>query len=141
MIAPCDPVVLISRCLLGDACRWHGRAVQASKTALRWILEHPEYHVIPICPEELGGLPTPRPPVKRVRGRVYETCAEKAMRPDVTGKDVTVAFQKGADISLSIAKRQLASVAILCKWSPSCDIGGWTGRVLKKAGLEIINTF
>jgi len=133
--------VLISACLLGENCRWHGRKVYPSSFVRKYLATHPEVEVIPVCPEELGGLPTPRPPVKRRRGRVFETCADKAKRPQVTGKDVTAAFVAGAEATLAIAQKQGCRFAILCQWSPSCDLNGITGRLLSQNGIRIKNTF
>ena len=89
--------VLVSACLLGHPCRWHGRAVPMSKYVLRYRQEHPGVEFVPVCPEQLGGLPTPRPAVKWVKGRIFQTCPEKERRHAVTGKEVTAAFQAGAD--------------------------------------------
>jgi uncharacterized protein YbbK (DUF523 family) len=133
--------VLVSRCLLGDACRWHGRPVRPSSFVRRWAKAHPTTTLVPVCPEELGGLPTPRPPVKRRRGRVFETCAEKANRKHVTGREVTEAFELGARITLEIGRAAGCRLAILCRWSPSCDPTGITGRLLREEGFEVIPTF
>jgi len=89
----------------------------------------------------LGGLPVPRPAVKRFRGKVFETCADKANRKNVTGKDVTEYFLRGAKETLAIAQNNNVNLAILCKWSPSCDIGGITGKLLRINNIEIINSW
>ena len=72
--------VLVSACLLGHPCRWHGRAVPMSKYVLRYRQEHPGVEFVPVCPEQLGGLPTPRPAVKWVKGRIFETCPADVWR-------------------------------------------------------------
>ena len=82
--------MLVSACLLGVSCRWHAKKIAPSKAVERFLENHPGVKVIPICPEELGGLPTPRPPVKTVRGRVFETVPDKELRASVTGKDVII---------------------------------------------------
>ncbi len=133
--------VLVSACLLGTPCRWHGRAVRPSSTVQKFIRDNPKVEIVPVCPEELGGLPTPRPPVKSRKGRIYETCADKAKRNDVTGKEVTVAFQAGAEATLAIAKKMRCKLAILCRNSPSCARTGVAGKLLGENGIEIINTF
>ncbi len=129
--------ILVSACLLGEVCRWHGKQ-SYSKAAAKLAAGK---KIIPICPEMLGGLPVPRPPVKRKNGRVHETCPEKALRREVTGIDVTEQFTTGAELALKIAKDNGAKQAILCKWSPSCDISGVTGKLLHKNGVEVINTW
>ena len=58
--------ILISACLLGARCRYDG----ASKPQ-PWISALAERHtLVPVCPEQLGGLPTPRPPAERRGDRV-----------------------------------------------------------------------
>lgn len=107
----------------------------------RFIREHPDAVLVPVCPEILGGRGVPRAPVKRRRGHVYETCEDKERRPEVTGADVTIAFEMGARRTLNIARLHLCNLAILCKWSPSCDVTGITGKLLAADGIKIINTF
>jgi uncharacterized protein YbbK (DUF523 family) len=133
--------VMISRCLLGEPCRWHGKPVRPSSWVKKFLSEHPGAEIVPVCPEELGGLPTPRPPVKRRKGRVYETCADKQNRNNVTGNDVTAAFEEGARRTADIAIENECQLCILCKWSPSCDRTGITGKALLAAGREVINTW
>ena len=132
--------VLISSCLLGVPCRWHGRAVKPSKF-VRNIIENEKVELYPVCPELLGGLLVPRKPVKRKNGKVWETCADKENRKNVTGKDVTASFEKGSTETLKIALENEIKKAILCKWSPSCDKNGFTGRVLIENEIEVINTW
>ncbi len=133
--------ILVSACLLGRPCRWHGRIVPRSSYIKKFMRDNPEIKLIPVCPEELGGLPTPRSPVKRRGRRVYETCPEKENRRYVTGEEVTDAFTDGAKKTLRLARKNKVLRAILCKWSPSCDREGITGRLLAENGIKIINTF
>ena len=133
--------ILVSACLLGTPCRWHGRAARPSWAVRKYLTEHPDVKVVPMCPEQLGGLPTPRPPVKVRSGRVYETCADKERRDDVTGADVTAAFIAGAQATLAIARKHGCTFAILCKSSPSCARTGFAGRLLAENGVEVVNTF
>ena len=133
--------VLVSACLLGKPCRWHGRAVRPSGYVKKFLAEHPDVEIVPVCPEELGGLPTPRPPVKVRKGRAYETCEEKAKRDEVTGRDVTDNFQAGAEATMAIARKHGCRLAILFRTSPSCSKSGFAGRLLAQNGIEIISTF
>ena len=74
--------ILISACLLGARCRYDG----VSKLQ-PWISDLAERHIlVPVCPEQLGGLPTPRPPAER-RG-------DRVMTRD--GGDVTAQYRRGA---------------------------------------------
>lgn len=136
--------IIVSKCLLGFPCRWHGKAVSKSSFVKKFEKENPNIELIAVCPEELGGLPTPRPPVKRYprgSGHVVETAPEKENRKYVTGKDVTEFFVAGAEKTLEIAKKEKIKTAILTKWSPSCDKTGITGKLLLKNKIDIINTF
>ena len=54
--------ILISACLLGVACRYDGRTKPLSKEIIEYLKT--QYHLIPVCPEIMGGLPTPRLPAE-----------------------------------------------------------------------------
>jgi len=133
--------VLVSACLAGENVRWHGRKVPYSSCLRKFLKENPDVQLIPVCPEQLGGLPTPRPPVKSRNGRIYETCEDKARRDEVTGDDVTDAFVAGAQATLAIAKHYCCTRAILLKTSPSCARTGITGKLLLENGIEVISVF
>lgn len=137
---PTGERVLVSACLLGEPCRWHGRKVPSSAFVRAFFREHPDCVMVPVCPEQLGGLATPRPPVKRRQGRVYETCADKQQRPHVTGREVTAEFYHGAQRTLAIAEEHGCRRAILLRFSPSCDKTGITGSLLARHGIEVTNT-
>ena len=101
--------VLISGCLLGLCCRYDGKSKPAEKAAA--LSE--KYYLIPVCPEQLGGLPTPRVPSER-RG-------ERVVTRD--GRDVTENYRLGARRALAIAQREGVSAAVLKERSPSCGRG------------------
>jgi len=100
---------LVSACLLGMACRYDGKI---QKVDLTEILKE-KYEIIPICPEILGGLPTPRIPCEIKNGRVI----------DKTGEDKTDAFEKGASEVLKLSKKLDCHIAFLKERSPSCGKG------------------
>lgn len=131
--------ILVSACLVGERVRWHGRKVTYSTFVRKFQEANPDVQLIPVCPEMLGGLSTPRPPVKRRGGRIYCTCEDKAHRDEVTGDDVTEAFVAGAQATLVIAKHYCCTQAILLKTSPSCSRTGITGKLLLENGIEVIN--
>ena len=86
--------------------------------------------VIPVCPEQLGGLPTPRTPSERV--------GEKVLAQD--GTDVTCAFARGAMEALRLARLTGARLALLKARSPSCGSGeiydgSFTGRTVPGNGV------
>lgn len=84
--------------------------------------------MIPICPEQLGGLSTPRLKVK---------INKKGQAINAKGEDVTKNFRSGADEVLKITKLFGVKKAILKRNSPSCGKDGITAQQLKKAGVEI----
>ena len=130
--------VVISRCLLGENCRYDGGANKIDK--LCDIQK--KCRLIPVCPEVLGGLDTPRLPSEIQGNRVVMK----------DGRDVTEEFLCGAQKALEIAKGNNCTVAILKAKSPSCgrDIiydGSFSGTltngdgvfaaVLKRDGLTV----
>ena len=133
--------VLVSSCLLGTPCRWHGKKLYLSSFVKRFMKENPDIKLISVCPEMLGGLPCPRPPIKRKNGRAFFTCEDKKYRKQVTGEEVTHFLVDGAEKTLAIAHENGTKKAILCNWSPSCDLKGFTGRLLSENGIEVINSW
>lgn len=101
--------VLISACLLGLKTRYDGRSKEYE--ALAGLME--KYNLIPVCPEVMGGLPTPRVPSERVGERVI-------MRD---GNDVTENYMRGATEVLKLARLYGADTAILTERSPACGSG------------------
>ena len=123
---PHGATVLVSACLLGVYCRYNGECLTNNK-----LLDLArQVTFIPVCPEQLGGLPTPREPVEWVKGR--------ALCP--SGLDVTAAFERGVTQVLRIAALTQARFAILQPRSPSCGIdkiydGSFSGRLIPGHGL------
>ena len=128
---------LISACLLGIRCNWSGddkykndRAIELSKVEA----------LIPVCPEQLGGLATPRVP-QEIQGGTGEYVLNgegKIVNKD--GKDVTRAFIIGAEETLKIAKQLNIREFIGKSKSPSCGCGqrydgSFSGRLLNGAGV------
>lgn len=138
--------VLVSSCLLGVACRYDGDHSLAEEITSKTR----QMHVIPICPEQLGGLPTPRPPSSIVNGDGEEVLRGRARVINDRGEDVTGAFLKGAHETLALAKLTGAKKALLKGKSPSCglrtpycetDTGygiGVTAALLLREGIEVV---
>lgn len=101
--------ILVSACLLGCPCRYDG-AAKADPRVLALMERHT---LIPVCPEQLGGLPTPRLPSERREGGVF----------DRGGKDVTVQYRQGAEEVLRLARLYGCTHAVLKERSPSCGSG------------------
>jgi uncharacterized protein YbbK (DUF523 family) len=119
--------ILVSACLLGVNCKYNGKNNEADK-----IKEHMKDHIfIPICPEQLGGLTTPRPPAEFV---------EEAKIKNNKGLDVTKEFAIGAEETLRIAELCNCKYAVLKERSPSCGSkqiydGSFQGKVKTGMGM------
>ena len=100
--------ILISTCLLGACCRYDG----ASKAHPLAALLAERHTLVPVCPEQLGGLPTPRPPAERRGGRVVTQSG-----------DVTEQYLRGAEETLKLCKLLGCEAAVLKERSPSCGRG------------------
>ena len=132
--------ILVSKCLLGYPCRYDGKSVPCVDI----IALKDKYNLIPVCPEELGGLPTPRIPAEVVGDRVIRR----------NGQDITAEYTMGAKIALTYALENGCKIAILKSKSPSCGKGtiydgsftgtlthgdGITVRLLESRGIQVIN--
>lgn len=130
--------LLVSACLLGCACRYDGGA-KPCRAALALAKKH---ELVPVCPEQLGGLPTPRPPAEIRRERVMNRL----------GQDVTDAYHKGAAEALKLCRILNCQGAVLKARSPSCGSGrvydgsfagtlvpgdGITAHLLKAEGIPV----
>lgn len=103
------PNLLISECLCGVCCRYDG-----DHNRIECLEELKNvYNLVPVCPEVLGGLLTPRPPAERVGNRVQTK----------NGTDVTEQFKRGATLALAIAIEKNCRCALLKAKSPSCGYG------------------
>jgi uncharacterized protein YbbK (DUF523 family) len=134
--APKTPA-LISACLLGIPCRWHGRR-PTKRTALLERLQR-NHVLVPICPEQLGGMPTPRTSetLCGATGADVLDGRAKLIAPE-TGADVTQFHIRGGEYVLEIARVVGAERAYLKGGSPSCDQDGVTGEILRRAGIKVI---
>lgn len=94
--------VLVSACLLGLATRYDGR--DCRREALIQTLEGERLLPVPICPEQLGGLPTPRPASEIAGGAGPDVLAGSARVVAEGGGDVTEAFRRGAQAALAVAR-------------------------------------
>ncbi len=119
---------LVSACLVGKNCRYDGKNCYCK--AVAEYVENNREQVILICPEELGGLSTPRIACEIKNNRVVSK----------DGVDTTKAFKAGANQVLSIVKEYDITRAIMKSKSPSCgyqQIYDWTfsGKLIKGNGL------
>lgn len=123
--------VVISKCLLGERCRYDGGARPShAVAALARALSERGGEVVGVCPEMDGGLGCPRPPAERVGGRVVTR----------EGEDVTEAYRLGADSALRRVRVAGAPLAVLKAKSPACGPtlvydGSFTGRLVRGRGV------
>ncbi|MBW2552961.1 MAG: DUF523 domain-containing protein [Deltaproteobacteria bacterium] len=120
-------MILISACLIGINCRFDG-----SNTINDAIIkEIKDEGFIPVCPEQLGGLSTPRPSASIQNGTGFDVIGSSSKVIDINGRDVTREFLKGAQEALKIAKLLRVQKAILKENSPSCGVN-FTSSNFKK---------
>lgn len=131
--------LLISACLMGIKCRYDG-----GRKPVNCLDELMEKHVlVPVCPEVLGGLPTPRTPSERIGNRVLMKDRQ----------NVTDHFRRGAEEALRIAQMSGCTCALLKERSPSCGSGtiydgtftgnlcpgdGVCAQLLKEHGIKVL---
>jgi len=130
--------ILVSACLLGCNCRYDGKnCFNSDVLALK-----AKHTLIPVCPEQMGGLTTPRSPCERIGSRVVMK----------TGEDVTEEYLRGAQEALRLAKTFNIKKAVLKANSPSCGKGtvydgsftgkkcpgdGVTSSLLQENGVQV----
>ncbi|WP_078554104.1 DUF523 domain-containing protein [Bacillus alkalicellulosilyticus] len=112
-------MIMISSCIAGLATRYDGK--DARVEAIEALVA--EGKAMLVCPEQLGGLPTPRLPAEIVGGDGYDVLDGRARVVNSAGEDVTKQFIAGAYQSLKIAQKIRATEAILKENSPSCGSG------------------
>ncbi|WP_308653197.1 DUF523 domain-containing protein [uncultured Anaerococcus sp.] len=120
--------IAVSACLLGENCKYNGGNNYSYE--LGKILE--KYDVIPICPEVMGGLHTPRTPAEVVNGVVLTK----------EGRSADAEFKKGAEIALDLVKKSRADFVVLQSRSPSCGVGviydgSFSGKLIEGNGIFV----
>ena len=130
--------ILVSACLLGCPCRYDGKS--KPNDGVLALMEH--HTLIPVCPEQMGGLATPRPPAERKGDGVFTE----------NDTDVTTQYRRGAEEALRLARLYGCTCAILKERSPSCGSGqiydgsfsrtliegdGVTAALLKQNGIAV----
>jgi len=131
-------MIIVSACLAGVNCNYRGKNSEDA-SIVKLVAEG---RAIMVCPEQLGGLTTPRTPAELRNGRVFTK----------EGADVTEAFLRGATEVLAICKKFNCQKAILKADSPSCGCGkiydgnfngtlidgdGVCAALLKEHGIEV----
>lgn len=145
--------ILVSACLIGWPVRYDGGAKTAHHPLLaQWA---DEGRLVPLCPETMAGMATPRPAAEIVPdASAVDVLEGRAAIRDATGGDHTQAFREGARIAVSTARVRAARFALLTDGSPSCGSqliadGSFSGRkrlgegvaarALRDAGVEVFS--
>ena len=143
-------MIIVSACLAGCRCRYDG----GQKTDPRIERLVARGLAIPVCPEQLGGLATPRSPCEIPNGAGADALLGQARVFSRDGEDVTENFLKGAHETLRICKMTGAKAAVLKAQSPSCGCGliydgtfsgkkregdGVTAALLRKNGIQVLS--
>ncbi|SHK23236.1 Uncharacterized conserved protein YbbK, DUF523 family [Hathewaya proteolytica DSM 3090] len=143
-------MVVVSACLCGVNCKYNGENNYNEKVAKLFR----EKKAVLICPEQMGGLSTPRLPCEISNSGGEEVLCHKAKVVNCKGEDCTEQFLKGAEEALNIAKAVGADSAILKSKSPSCGCGkiydgkfsgqlkqgnGVTAALFLKNGIKVYN--
>lgn len=119
--------LLVSACLMGRNCKYNG----GNNLDPHVVALQKDHELIPVCPEVLGGLKTPRVPAEIQGGKVITK----------DGRDVSEAYARGAEQCLAIAKKEQIKYAILQPRSPSCGVkehydGTFSGRLIPGPGVS-----
>lgn len=112
--------VLISACLLGLLTRYDGSS--KSDPRVLELLQDPEILPIPVCPEQLAGLPTPRPACSFAIGDGVDILAGRGLLLTQEGETMNAIFRRGAQETAKIAQLARCREAILKERSPSCGV-------------------
>lgn len=118
--------IIVSACLLGEPCRYDGKSCP-NETVISYLKGK---QVFAVCPEVMGGLPTPRSSCEIIDGKVISKL----------GEDRTKEYIDGAKQVLALAKQENIQTAILKSLSPSCGFkeiydGSFTRKVVKGNGI------
>jgi uncharacterized protein YbbK (DUF523 family) len=129
-------LLLVSACLVGIPCRYDGGSCPHGQLQALAM----QGDILPLCPEVLGGLATPRPPAEIQGGDGGDVLEGRARVVNTEGNDVTTEFLAGAQKVLRVAHRWGIKVAILKARSPSCGVGqihdgSFSGRLVEGDGV------
>ena len=141
-------MIIVSACLLGLNCRYDGES-RPDKDLLSSGLRK---FFVPVCPEQLGGLSTPRAPSEITGGNGLDVLEGRSRIIDTSGRDVTDCYLRGANEVARLVELLEVSTAIMKEKSPSCGVyhikrkgfivrgSGVTSALLTKKGLRVISS-
>ena len=149
MQSPQQKPILVSACLLGLDCRYNGLCKKNSSVLN--FLQEGHYTIIPICPEQLAGLPTPRPTTQFASGNGATILSGEGQLLSANRVRMNETFIKGANQVLAIARMNHCNLAIMKERSPSCGVhqislndqivsgSGVTTALLKQNRISVFN--
>ncbi|MBW2558460.1 MAG: DUF523 domain-containing protein [Deltaproteobacteria bacterium] len=141
-------MIVVSACLLGFNCRYDGENrpdEELLSSTFRKLF-------VPICPEQIGGLPTPRTPSEISGGDGLDVLEGRSRIIDISGRDVTNCFLRGANEAMRLVELLEISTAIMKEKSPSCGVchikknasilrgSGVTSALFAKKGIRVISS-
>lgn len=141
--------ILVSACLLGLATRYDGSSRDCPQVAA--FLARHALVPVPVCPEQLAGLPTPRPRCWFTAGDGTALLAGHGLLVSEEGRSMNAAFRHGAAQALQVARLSGCRAALLKEGSPSCGVTcvtrngesvagcGVTAALLAASGLAIFS--
>lgn len=130
-----QPVYIVSACLLGLCTRYDAEL----KTSEECLKKTANGICIPVCPEQLGGMSTPREAADLIGGSGLDVLNGEAKVITKSGIEVTAPFIKGAEQVLQIVKMQEIAGIFLKSGSPSCGVVeklGVTAALLMQHGYK-----
>ncbi|MCK4508995.1 MAG: DUF523 domain-containing protein [Desulfuromonadales bacterium] len=141
--------ILVSACLLGLPTRYDGKTKRSS--AVSDYLQRENLLPIPVCPEQMAGMSTPRDKTFFLSGDGHAVLADQGKVISASGQSMNEVFCRGAKLTLQIARLSHCNRALLKERSPSCGVHqiyqgdecvqgvGVTTALLSKAGLDVIS--
>jgi uncharacterized protein YbbK (DUF523 family) len=143
------PPILVSACMLGLPTRYDGRSKRSQ--AVIDYLQRENLLPVPVCPEQIAGMSTPRPKTFFQSGDGYDVLKGGGRIVSACGQPMDEVFRRGARLTLQIARLCGCQRALLKERSPSCGVhliyrgevrvpgAGVTAALLKKNGIDVIS--
>ncbi len=130
---------MVSACLLGIKCAWDGKTRYKNKKVIELLRKE---ILIPVCPEQLGGLKTPREFQEIEKGSGDDVLDGRSRVKNKIGQDVRRQFIRGAKEALEIARQYKIKEFVAKSKSPSCGCGSiydgsFSKRLIKGDGVTV----
>ncbi len=112
--------ILVSACLLGLPTRYDGRSKRSARVLA--YLEREQLLAVPVCPEQLAGLPTPREKTCFHAGTGRDVLENNGTVVAESGREMNAPFLHGARVTLEVARLSGCTAAVFKERSPSCGV-------------------